>query len=129
MAVLASAAAFGTLIHREPQGDIEPDEPWFAEAHWLVEDGKITGIRTLAKMTQDDAPTAMLTRFKVRGQQFEMVGEAVTVKPPRKVPRAYLYWDSVLIPAAGAPLSFILGRSSPSPWHSFLIRGLHSHAT
>lgn len=30
---------------REPQGDIDPDEDWFEESHWLVEDNKITGIK------------------------------------------------------------------------------------
>lgn len=50
--VVANAESLGTLIHREPQGDIDPDEPSYMEAHWLVEGGKITGIRAAIKPTQ-----------------------------------------------------------------------------
>jgi hypothetical protein len=50
--VVENAKTMGTLIHREPQGDIEPDEPAYMEVHWLVEGGKITGIRAAIKPTQ-----------------------------------------------------------------------------
>ena len=50
--VVANAETLGTLIHREPQGDIEPDEPAYMEVHWLVEGGKLTGIRAVIKATQ-----------------------------------------------------------------------------
>jgi hypothetical protein len=50
--VVANAKTMGTLIHREPQGDIEPDEPAYMEVHWLVEGDKITGIRAAIKPTQ-----------------------------------------------------------------------------
>jgi hypothetical protein len=50
--VVANAATMGTLIHREPQGDVEPDEPAYMEVHWLLEGGKITGIRAVIKPSQ-----------------------------------------------------------------------------
>jgi hypothetical protein len=63
--VVANAATMGTLIHREPQGDIEPDEPAYMELHWLVEGGKITGMRAAIKPTQARFPLrkAFLSSF------------------------------------------------------------------
>jgi len=41
-----------TLIRLNLKGDIEPDEPAYMEVHWLVEGGKLTGIRAAIKPTQ-----------------------------------------------------------------------------
>ncbi len=74
--VVENAAKDGTLIHREPEGDDfdYTTEPWWSESHWLVEAGKITGIRILAKCTQDAVPHIQLIRFKMRGSTFELIG-------------------------------------------------------
>ncbi|RYH15383.1 hypothetical protein EON65_31835 [archaeon] len=70
-------APYATLIHREPEGDIDPDEPWYVESHWLIEEGeggvrKVGGIKVLVKCTQDKLPTTYIVRFKVRGSVFEL---------------------------------------------------------
>ncbi len=70
--IVANAATKGTLIHREPEGDYDPNEPWWSESHWLIEDGKITGVRLSAKCTQDSFPQVQLVRFKLRGSTFEL---------------------------------------------------------
>jgi hypothetical protein len=73
--VVENVAKEGTLIHREPEGeDFDySTEPWWSESHWLVEAGKITGIRILAKCTQDTVPHSQLIRFKMRGSTFELI--------------------------------------------------------
>jgi hypothetical protein len=101
--VVANAESLGTLIHREPQGDIDPDEPSYMEVHWLVEGGKITGIRAVIKptqvngtptalyllsnahvhCTQDDSPTMQLLRWKMRGDRFEIQGDSGVIHPRR----------------------------------------------
>ena len=79
--VVEKAASEGTMLHREPQGDIEPDEPWFVELHWLVENGKVAGIISKIKCTQDDQPEVSVCRFKARGNTFEQIGEEEKLKP------------------------------------------------
>jgi hypothetical protein len=79
--IVNKIATEGTLIHREPEGDYDPNEPWWSESHWLVENGKITGVRIAAKCTQDTVPQEQLIRFKMRGSTFELVS-AETVKNP-----------------------------------------------
>lgn len=74
----------GTLIHREPEGEIDPNEPWFEESHWLIEGGKITGIKLNVKCTQDDCGEEKWVRFKLRGSRFEVNGDVETIRRPAK---------------------------------------------
>ncbi len=61
--IIAGASTKGTLIHREPEGDFDAEtEPWYSESHWLIEGGKITGIKLVCKCTQDKVLTRTLTR-------------------------------------------------------------------
>lgn len=81
--VLAGLHTQGTLIHREPEGDYDPDEPWWQETHWLIENGKITGIKMSVKCSQDSQANHHLVRFKQRGKTFELIGvEKIDNTPP-----------------------------------------------
>lgn len=70
-----NAATKGTLIHREPEGEVEENEPWWQETHWLIENGKISGVKICIKLSQDLVHNTELIRFKVRGNQFEFIGK------------------------------------------------------
>ena len=80
----------GTLIHREPELDRDAteeewkDQPWFSETHWLVENGKLSGLKLLVKCSQDVVPRSQLIRFKSRGRIFDLVEVKEDVLPPTR---------------------------------------------
>lgn len=69
-----------TLIHREPEDDEDDDvgeeeeEDCWAETHWLVEAGRVTGLRIEVKLSQDLTPSRQLVRFHVKGKTFHLKG-------------------------------------------------------
>ena len=54
--IIAGASTKGTLIHREPEGDVDAEQPWFSESHWLIEGGKITGIKLVCSAPGTKCP-------------------------------------------------------------------------
>lgn len=73
--VVENTSTKGTLIHREPEGDVDETDSWWQETHWLIEGGKITGIKVCIKLTQDKVHNTELIRFKTRGSTFEFIGK------------------------------------------------------
>ena len=75
-----------TLIHREPQGEVDLlEEPWYAQAHWILTGDKVTGVRLSVKVTQNTVPEERIIKFKLRGPQFEK-GEIESIKIPVEGP-------------------------------------------
>jgi hypothetical protein len=69
--LLAHQPEAARLIHREPKGEPDPNAAWFSESYWYVEEGKITGVRVVTKMSQDPHPVERLARFTLRADEFD----------------------------------------------------------
>eukprot|EP01060_Flectonema_neradi_P040110 TRINITY_DN9035_c2_g1_i1.p1 TRINITY_DN9035_c2_g1~~TRINITY_DN9035_c2_g1_i1.p1 ORF type:complete len:999 (+),score=200.21 TRINITY_DN9035_c2_g1_i1:59-3055(+) len=69
---MVAAGEVDALIHREPQGEVDlDDEPWYAQAYWVLTGDKVTGIKLSVKVSQDSVPEERIIKLKLRGPQFE----------------------------------------------------------